>query len=79
MNLSTAIEMFRSLVTGLERDGYLQEWFGYHCVDDGDVPGRGGDNASAFAYRRTRLADIWPPSSAWDEWDEVGLFTAIEF
>lgn len=69
----------RALVSGLEAQGYFQEWFGYGCVDDGSVAGLAGDDPAGFAFRKTRLDGMWPPSAEWLVWDEDHLLTAVEF
>jgi hypothetical protein len=79
IDLETACKLFRSTITALEADDWLQEWAGYHCVDDGDVPGTGGIDPELFAFRKTRLRGLWPPAEEWHGWDVLHLLTAVEF
>lgn len=77
--IELAAELFGSVIAGMAEQGYLQKWFGYHCVDEDEVPGLAGTNATAFAIRRTLRSDIWPISERLATWDEAALLTAIEF
>jgi hypothetical protein len=76
---ATANRLFRSLVSGFVERGYFQEWFGYFCIDDHDVAGKAGVDPTAFAWRKTRIEGIWPPSDTWLRWSELELLTAVEF
>lgn len=44
---------------------YFQEALGYHCVDDGDVPGTLGPDPGAYFLRVLVRDNVWP------HWDEV--------
>jgi hypothetical protein len=46
--------------TALEDTGWFQEWFGYTCVDAGDVDGKAGPDVSGFILTRLWIADLWP-------------------
>lgn len=71
--------MFSSALEEFDRLGYLDEWFGYICVDADDVPGRAGADRAAFVERRTFREDLWPFRDRWPDWDEAALLTAVEF
>lgn len=80
LDLSTGASLFRSTVTALRGEGYFAEWAGYSCVDiEGEYEGTGGTDLEAFAFRKTRLHGLWPPSEDWDSWDLDYLLTAVEF
>jgi len=80
LDLVTAATLFRSMLTALRSEGYLTEWTGYSCVDiSGEYEGTGGMDLEAFAFRRTRVHGLWPPSDGWDSWDLDHLLTAVEF
>ena len=77
LDLATAATLVRSLVETLTGEDYFTQWAGYSCVD-GDRVGLGGSDPAAYAYRKTRLRGLWPPSAGWDGWDENHLMTAVE-
>lgn len=79
LDLPSAARLYRSVIAGLIENGYLQEWFGYYCVDADNVAGLAGDDVPAFAYRKTWLDGLWPVSDEWLGWDEEHFLTAVEF
>lgn len=72
--------LFASLLSSLAERGYLQEWFGYDCVDVHDrVPGLAGRDPAAYVLRKTFRDGLWPVEEVWAAWDDDDLFTAVEF
>jgi hypothetical protein len=69
--------VFSSLDELFERY-FFQEAFGYHCVDDGDMPGLVGQDANAWFLRRLHRDDIWPYRAKGDRYDEDTLFDVLE-
>jgi hypothetical protein len=84
---------FRELVVNVfdhfREQCYLQEAFGYDCVDDGRVDGMLGSNPSAYFMRTIRRRGVWPywedaqiGPDMWvaqhEEWDEDCLFDVVE-
>jgi hypothetical protein len=63
-----------------ESQGYLQEAFGFECVDDGDVPGTLGPAVGERLLLILGYEDLWPISeqkvAAWSD-DE--FFDVVEF
>jgi hypothetical protein len=74
-----ARRLFASVADSFDERDYFQEWFGYKCVDDGDVAGKAGEDRRSYVLRTTRRGDIWPIEQYWGEWDDALFFTAIEF
>lgn len=74
-----AARHFALLVQELESQDYLQEWFGYECVDSGDVPGRLGPRPADRIELETGRSDLWPVDAHYESWDRGGLFDAVEF
>ncbi|HSZ15107.1 MAG TPA: hypothetical protein VK790_13810 [Solirubrobacteraceae bacterium] len=82
-------EVVISVFDQLRERGYMQEAFGYDCVDAGDVDGILGSNPDAHFLRTIRRKRVWPywtevDSSfgvivpAYQDWDEDTLFDVVE-
>lgn len=84
---------FRELVINVfdhfRERGYMQEAFGYRCVDAGDVEGTLGSNPSAYFMRTIRRKGVWPyweevqvAPDIWipphEQWDEDYLLDVVE-
>lgn len=74
-----AVDLYVALLEEFRRKDYLDEWFGFECVDSGDVPGRAGEDRAAFVTRRTFRDDLWPVEAQSVLWDEAAFLTAVEF
>lgn len=59
--------------------GFFQEAFGYHCVDDGDVPGTLGHDIEFQILRRIRKSNLWPITEKFTLYSEDDVFDMIEF
>jgi len=53
-------ELAISVLDSLREGGYLQEAFGYECVDAGDVTVTLGPDRAAYFLRTIRRRNIWP-------------------
>lgn len=77
------IEEFRFFSQHLYHDlidnGYLEEWFGYTCVDTGHVQGKGGRFPERNLMRSLGRVYEWPPEMAEQEWSEDAIFDFWEF
>lgn len=71
--------LFYSVYRGLDDAGYFQEHFGYHCVDEGDVPGKLGVDPGAVMLFKLRKQHVWPFPEKFDGFSEEDLFDVIEF
>lgn len=78
LTFEAARGLLLSLYVGLEDAGWFQEWFGYECVDAGDVPGKAGPNRGGFLHIRLFIPGLWPLRVALGNADETTLFSAIE-
>lgn len=78
-DLPILLKLFNDLYTNFEVKGYLQEAFGYLCVDDGDVPGTLGKDIEAQILRKVRKQDLWPINKTCMNYSEDDLFDIIEF
>ena len=64
----------------LERDLFFQEATGYRCVDlEQEMPGTWGNNPESFFFMILRFHDLWPIRQNIANYDEVMLFSVIEF
>lgn len=63
----------------LERGLFFQEATGYRCVDLGVIPGTWGDNPASFFFMSLRFRNLWPIRQNIANYDEVKLFSVIEF
>jgi hypothetical protein len=64
----------------LERGLFFQEATGYKCVDlEEAVHGIWGDNPESFFFMRSRFRNLWPIRQNIGNYDEVKLFSVIEF
>lgn len=86
-------EEFRELVINVfdhfREQCYMQEAFGYDCVDAGHVDGHLGSNPGAYFMRTIRRKGVWPywevaqvgPDewvAPYEDWDEDCLFDIVE-
>lgn len=62
-----------------EAEGWFQHYFGYVCVDAGYVSGEIRGDVELYAYRRTLLEEIWPPSTEYPDKSLHAVFTLVEF
>ena len=63
----------------LEEDGYFQKYFGYYCVDQGDVNGELGGDIDAMVFLSLKKENLWPIQEKLDSYSEDDLFDMIEF
>ncbi len=71
--------MFISFYESLEGGGHFQEYFGYCCVDAGEVPGLLGNNIPAIIRFHLRKDNLWPIKKHIAEYSEDDMFDIIEF
>lgn len=81
--------LFVTLYNGLDSDGYLQEYFGYWCVDaqtpNNWIPGKLGIDIEEKVFRILLKEIPWPPNEIdldgdnIDQYSEDDLFDVIEF
>lgn len=69
---------FAAAFDALEEKGLFQEWFGYHCVDAGEVFGAAGSDVDLFLFRKTRRMGLWPIRSKIADYSEDDVFDVIE-
>jgi hypothetical protein len=77
LNFETLKDLFLALYADFRRRERFQEYYGYSCVDAGDVQGKAGD-PSLFFLRRLRKKGLWPIEDALPQYSEDDLFDVIE-
>ncbi len=71
-------EVFLSIYRYFRDKEYFQEYFGYECVDAGDVPGKLGPDLEGYFLRALRKRAIWPVENKYGKYSEDDLFDVIE-
>ncbi len=79
MSLDDLKRVFAGQFGDLEREGYLQEYLGYDCIDGGFVPGLIGTDLQAEPLLTLRKPHLWPVHSAIERWSEDDFFDMVEF
>jgi len=72
-------KLFVVVYEKLVRDGYFQKYFGYDCVDEGEVSGELGSDVTAMVFFNLKKEHLWPIHSKIEEYDESDIFDMIEF
>jgi hypothetical protein len=70
---------FEAAFDRLWEEGLFQEWFGYSCVDAGDVDGKAGADLGLYVFRKLRRMDLWPIHARLKDYSEDDVFDVIEF
>jgi hypothetical protein len=70
--------LFSKVLGQLKVDGYLDESFGFYCVDSGHLPGKIRDPELQILLE-IRKKDLWPIEDHIDGYSEDDLFDMIEF
>ncbi|PZO46565.1 MAG: hypothetical protein DCF16_18820 [Alphaproteobacteria bacterium] len=79
LDLAAAKRLFLSIVREFDERGFLQNAFGYECVDAGFVPGTLGQDIHGRIFLALRKDNIWPPWTYADDYSEDDLFDVVEF
>jgi hypothetical protein len=68
-SIGDLVRSLKRAVDEMTQRDYFQEWYGYYCVDAGDVPGRAGVGLSG--HMETVLGFEWPlPEDPLGEWPD---------
>lgn len=78
MGLHDVIRAIISVYSQFNTQHYFQEGLGYHCIDEGHVGGRVGEDVNAYLLRKLGKAELWPPRIK-VAYSEDDLFDLIEF
>jgi len=72
-------KVFLAKFEELERSFYFRKATGYECVDQGNIPGTWGNDPEEFFFLILRMHNLWPIRENIADYDELKLFTVIEF
>lgn len=79
VELPTLREVFAQMIQRFEDQGYFQEHLGYHCVDEGFVPGSLGCSLDNAIFLELGKKDLLPISFLHDIYSQEDVFDLIEF
>jgi hypothetical protein len=77
--LSELQAMVRDLYLDLRDKDNLTQWLGYHCIDNGAVPGTGGTDPSREILRDIGRKYELPPDPEKGAWPEEAVFDFLQF
>lgn len=78
-DLNLVKRLFLALYERFEHQGYFQEYFGYSCVDAGDVDGKLGQDIGNAFLLSLKKDGLWPIAAKLPDYVEDDLFDVIEF
>jgi hypothetical protein len=78
LDLSRTLQLFEGLFDELKQDGYLDEYLGSWCVDQGDVPGK-IRKPDLDVQIKTRKDHLWPIKDNIASYTEDDLFDITEY
>ncbi|MGE5353684.1 MAG: hypothetical protein ACM3P0_16480, partial [Acidobacteriota bacterium] len=58
--LDILLRLLKDTYLKFRRDGYFDEYFGFNCVDNGDIPGKLGNDIEAQIFRALKKDNIYP-------------------
>jgi hypothetical protein len=79
LSLDSLKTLFMSAYREFSSRGYLAEYFGFYCVDQGEVAGKIGADIPNYMLFHIRKANLWPVAEHINEFSEHDLFDLIEF
>ena len=79
LSLEITNRLIRDVYSDLQREGYFDENFGFHCVDLDYVPGKLGQDVESKVFRALKKQNLYPFYEKFLEYSEDDLFDVIEF
>ncbi|MEZ4802392.1 MAG: hypothetical protein R2797_06430 [Gelidibacter sp.] len=79
IDLKVLKRLFLVIYRKLEEDGYFQKYFGYYCVDQGEVSGELGSDLDSIFFIHLKKENLFPIHGKIDSYEEDDLFDVIEF
>ncbi|WP_298369169.1 hypothetical protein [uncultured Lutibacter sp.] len=79
LTLKLLKKLFLVTYNKLDEDGYFQKYFGYYCVDQGDVNGELGGDIDSMIFLSLKKENLWPIQEKLESYSEDDLFDMIEF
>ncbi|MCF7838331.1 MAG: hypothetical protein K9N49_06845 [Candidatus Marinimicrobia bacterium] len=78
-SLDLVKNLFLALYNRLQHQGYFHEYFGYSCVDEGDVEGKLGPDIENAFFLSLKKDGLWPIATKLPDYVEGDLFDVMEF
>ncbi|MCL4639488.1 MAG: hypothetical protein M5Z89_10905 [Olivibacter sp.] len=79
IDLKVLKRLFLVLYDKMSEEGYFQKYFGFYCVDQGDVSGKLGRDIESMIFIFLKKENLYPIHSNIDNYSEEDLFDMIEF
>jgi len=79
LSLQLLKKLFLITYNKLSNEGYFQKYFGYYCVDQGEVEGKLGGDMVSIVFLALRKDNLWPIHGSIEGYSEDDLFSIIEF
>ena len=71
--------VFRGMYANWEVEGYFQEWFGYECINNPNIPGLLGPDMEGVLILELQKTNLWPIRHTLENYSEDDFFDIIEF
>ncbi len=78
LTLDGLLTLFGAVFEQFEEKQYFDEAFGFHCVDQGWIPGTIGKQPDVYFLRCLRKSGLWPIKKELSSYTEDDLFDVIE-
>lgn len=78
LTLDGLITLFGTVFQQFEEKQYFDEALGFHCVDEGWIPGTIGKQPDIYFLRNLRKPELWPVKERLHSYTEDDLFDVIE-
>jgi len=79
LSLEVANRLIRDIYLDLVRQGFFDEYFGFHCVDLDFIPGKLGYDTEARVFKALKKDNLYPFKDKFLEYSEDDLFDVIEY
>jgi len=76
--LETLKRLFLIIYKKLDEEGYFQRYFGFHCVEEGDITGELGHDIGSIFFINLKKDNLYPIKDKIGNYDENDLFDVIE-
>ena len=79
IDLKVLKKLFLLVYKKFGKDGYFHKYFGYYCVDQGEVTGQLGYDLKDVMFIHLKKENLFPITSEIENYSEDDLFDVIEF
>lgn len=78
-DLKVLKKLFLLIYVKIENDGYFQKYFGYYCVDHGEITGELGFDLNDVMFINLKKENLSPITTQIENYSEDDLFDVLEF